>query len=95
VEVGNLLIHFPSLKRLKVFWDYLETIDPARYKVINNSRGLSHDIYLPVGDTSVNMAFSVDEFEELKQTVRRFLEEENAFPPPAATLNTVFVNRLN
>jgi Rad3-related DNA helicase len=95
VEAGNLLVHFPSLKRLKAFLDYLEAIDPVSYKTINNSRGLSHDIYLPVGDTSVNMAFSIGEFEELKQTVRRFLEKENALPPPATALNTVFINILN
>jgi hypothetical protein len=95
VEVGNLLIHFPTLKRLKVFLDYLESIDPVHYKAINGSRGLSHDIYLPVGDTSVNMAFSVGEFEELKQTVRCFLEEENLIPAPLPALHTIFVNMLN
>jgi hypothetical protein len=95
VAAGNLLIHFPSLNRLKAFLDYLEAIDPAGYKAINNSRGLPHDIYLPVGDTSVNMGFSVDELEELKRTVRRFWEEESAFPSFSTALNTVFVNILN
>jgi hypothetical protein len=94
VEAGNLLIHFSSLKRLAVFLDYLESIDPYHYKALNGNRGVSRDIYLPVGDTSVNMAFSVDEFEELKQTLHHFLEEENAFPLLATALNTVFVNDI-
>jgi hypothetical protein len=90
-----VLIHFPTLTSLKVFSDYLEEItDPCYYKAINSSRGLSRDIYLPIGNVSVDMAFSVDEFDELKQTIRRFLEEENAFSPPVTTLETVFINDI-
>ncbi|MDR1023908.1 MAG: hypothetical protein LBL94_11675 [Prevotellaceae bacterium] len=80
VEAGNVLMHFPTLKRLMGFLDYLESIDPHYYKAANSSKGLARDVYLPVGDASVSMAFSVGEFEELKQTIRRFLDKENVNP---------------
>ncbi|MDR1343071.1 MAG: hypothetical protein LBK18_07460 [Prevotellaceae bacterium] len=80
VEAGNVMMHFPTLKRLKGFSDYLESIDPHYYKAANSGKGLAHDVYLPVGDASVSMAFSVGEFEELKQAIRRFLAEENVNP---------------
>lgn len=73
VEAGNVLIHFPSPERLKKFLDYIESIDADYYAALNRSKGLARDIYLPVGDMSVNMAFSVAEFEELKRAVRDYL----------------------
>ncbi|MDR1603118.1 MAG: hypothetical protein LBS42_11935 [Tannerella sp.] len=74
VEAGNVLIHFPSPERLRKFLDYLESIDADHYAALNRSRGLEKDIYLPAGDRlSVNMAFSVAEFEELKRAVRNYL----------------------
>jgi hypothetical protein len=81
VEAGNVMMHFPSLNRLKVFLDYLESIDPYHYKALNSEKGLARDVYLPVGETSVNMAFSVDEFEELRQMVRRFWGKESGCDP--------------
>jgi hypothetical protein len=81
VEAGNVLIHFPSLQRLKFFLDYLESIDPCHYKAINSGKGLARDVYLPVGETSVDMAFSVDEFEELRQMLRHFWDKETGSDP--------------
>jgi hypothetical protein len=95
LEAGNILIHFTEIKHLKVFLDYLESIDTCHYKAANSGKGLAHDIYLPVGNTSVNMAFSVDEFEELRQTVRRFWEKESGSPPQKAGFNAVFLCNNN
>jgi hypothetical protein len=92
VEAGNVMMHFPTLVRLKGFSDYLESIDPHYYKAVNSSKGLTHDVYLPVGDTSVSMAFSVDEFEALKQTVRRFLHKEKINPFMWISVNGTSVN---
>ncbi|MDR1408561.1 MAG: hypothetical protein LBJ23_11045 [Tannerella sp.] len=78
VEVGNVLIHFPSPARLKKFLHYLESIDADYYAALNRSKGLAKDLFLPVGDMSVNMAFSVAEFEALKQAVRQYLAEHEA-----------------
>ncbi|MDR2121009.1 MAG: hypothetical protein LBP64_09100 [Tannerella sp.] len=72
VEAGNVLIHFPSPERLKKFLNYLESIDVDYYSALNRNKGLAKDIFLPVGDMSVNMAFSVEEFEELKQAIRDY-----------------------
>ncbi|MDR0757712.1 MAG: hypothetical protein LBF85_07695 [Tannerella sp.] len=73
VEAGNVLIHFPSVERLKKFLDYIESVDTGCYAALNRGKGLVKDIYLPVGDMSVNMAFSVAEFEELKCVIRNYL----------------------
>jgi hypothetical protein len=78
VEAGNVLFHFPSPERLKKFLNYLESIDADYYSALNRSKGLAKDIYLPVGDMSVNMAFSVAEFEELKQAVRDYLAKQES-----------------
>jgi hypothetical protein len=68
-------MHFPTLARLKMFLNYLETLDVSYYAAINRSKGLAKDIFLPIGDTSVNMAFSVAELEELKQVIHDYLEK--------------------
>jgi hypothetical protein len=75
------MMHFPSLQRLKVFLDYIESIDPCHYKALNSGKGLARDVYLPIGETFVNMAFSVDEFEELRQMMRRFWGKESSCDP--------------
>jgi hypothetical protein len=92
VEAGNVLLHFPSLKRLRAFLEYLEDIDTGYYKAINSNKGLSHDIYLPLGgNTFVDMAFSLAEFEELRHMVRSFLQETAApFPSLTTSLDAAF-----
>ncbi|MDR2385889.1 MAG: hypothetical protein LBD80_09590 [Tannerella sp.] len=73
LEAGNLLIHFPSVDRLKKFLDHLESIDVAYYAAINRKKGLEKDIFLPVDNSTVNMAFSVSEFNELKEMIQDYL----------------------
>ena len=74
LEAGNILIHFPSIQQLKIYSDYLESIDVAFYAAINKNRLTSKSIVIPLGDeTSVNMAFTVSEFEILKRTIRDYL----------------------
>jgi hypothetical protein len=86
LEAGNVLIHFPSPERLRKFLNYLESIDPAYYAAINRKKGLAKEIFLPVGDLSVNMAFTVAEFEELKQTIGDYLAVYEAEIHPLAGL---------
>ncbi|MDR1454847.1 MAG: hypothetical protein LBJ01_04270 [Tannerella sp.] len=84
LEAGNVLVHFPSLERLGKFLNYLESIDPFHYASINRKKGLAKDIFLPVGDLAVNMAFTVAEFEELKRTVSEYLAAHKAEAHPPA-----------
>ncbi|MDR1583771.1 MAG: hypothetical protein LBS55_11055 [Prevotellaceae bacterium] len=75
IEAGNVFIHFPSVVQLKFFSDYIESLNAHHYAAINRSKGLTKDIFLPIGDTSVHMAFSMGEFEELKKVIRDFWAE--------------------
>lgn len=86
LEAGNVLIHFPTPERLEKFLNYLDAIDPSHYAAINRKKGMAKDIFLPVGDLSVNMAFSVAEFEELKQLVRDYLAAHGTDVHPLAGL---------
>jgi hypothetical protein len=92
VEAGNVMVHFPTLERLTEFLAYLEAIDPYYYREANSSKGLAHDIYLPIGDTSASMAFSVDEFEELKLAIRRFMDKEKFRKPMRISMNRFLVH---
>ena len=74
LEAGNVLINFPSIEYLKIYSDFLESIDVAYYAAINKNRTTSKAIVIPLGDkVSVNMGFTVSEFELLKRTIRDFL----------------------
>ncbi|OAV68208.1 hypothetical protein Barb4_02154 [Bacteroidales bacterium Barb4] len=76
LEAGNVLVHFPALENLRIYMDYLESVDVPYYAAINSKKGLEKVIILPVGETAVNMAFTVQEFEMLKDTVRDYLTGE-------------------
>ena len=68
------MIHFPSIQHLKIYSDYLESIDVAFYAAINKNRLTSKAIIIPLGDkVCVNMGFTVSEFELLRRTIRDFL----------------------
>ena len=74
LEAGNVLIYFPSIHQLKIYSDYLESIDVAFYAAINKNRLTSKAIIIPLGDKEcINMAFTVSEFEILKRTIRDYL----------------------
>lgn len=78
IETDNIQIYFPTAERLNRFADYLESIDADYYATLNHNKGLKKDIYLPVGDTAVSMAFSISEFAELKQIIRNYLVAEQS-----------------
>jgi hypothetical protein len=73
VEVGNVLMHFSSPEKLKIYSDYLESIDVAYYAAINKKKGLERVIILPVVDMCVHLTFTVQEFEMLKEIIRDYL----------------------
>ena len=74
LEAGNVLIHFPSIQQLKIYSDYLESIDVAYYAALNKNRLTSKAIIISLGDKAcINMTFTVSEFEVLKRTVRDYL----------------------
>ena len=78
VEAGNIFLHFSSIEKLKTWLDYLNSIDTAYYASLNRAKGLSKEIILAVGENiSVNMAFTVQEFEELKQTITNYLSNQS------------------
>ncbi|MDR2138035.1 MAG: hypothetical protein LBP50_00550 [Tannerella sp.] len=95
LEAGNVLIHFPSPERLRRFLNYLESIDPFHYAAVNRKKGLAKEIFLPVGDTSVQMAFTVAEFEELKRTVSACLKAQEADVHPLADLGKFMKTEWN
>lgn len=80
LEAGNALIHFPTLQRLRQYLDYLETIDAPHYAALNRKKGLSKDVFLPVEGSTVNIAFSLDEFETMKNVIRNYLSENGKCP---------------
>jgi hypothetical protein len=82
VETGNVLLHFSTPEKLKAYLDYLESIDVSYYETINGKKGLKKVIILPVvGDSSVNLAFTVQEFEAVKEMIRDYLtcKTQNTF----------------
>jgi len=72
VETGNAIIHFASPEKLKMYMDYLESIDVDYYSKINRMKGLSRQIFLQTTNT-VTLAFTVAEFEQLKQIILDYL----------------------
>ncbi|MDR2805262.1 MAG: hypothetical protein LBB85_06395 [Dysgonamonadaceae bacterium] len=81
LEAGNALIHFSSRERLSKYLDYLESVDASCYASLNRKKGLTKDIFLPVDGSTVNLAFSLDEFEEIKKVIRNYLSPSaNPFP---------------
>jgi hypothetical protein len=80
LEIGNTHIHFSSVERLKVFLNYLDSIDVAYYVAINRSKGLSKEIILPLGEyIAVNLAFTTHEFEAFKGIIRNYLSGKPGF----------------
>jgi hypothetical protein len=71
IEAGNVLLHFTTQKKLSQYLDYLDTIDVVYFSAINRRKGLPKDIFLQ-HDNVVTLAFTVLEFENLKQTIREY-----------------------
>jgi hypothetical protein len=62
------------MEKLKIYLNYLDSIDVAYYSAINRSKGLSKEIILPLGECiAVNLAFTCQEFEVLKKMIRHYL----------------------
>jgi hypothetical protein len=79
LEAGNVLIHFPSWGQLRKYLNYLESIDVSYYVATNRKKGLAKDIFLPVDGGMVNIAFSLDEFEEMKTVIHSYLLENRKY----------------
>ena len=78
LEAGNIVIHFQTITQLITFSDYLESIDVNFYATINRNKWTAKNIFIPLGDkASINMAFTVYEFETLKRTIRDYLSGKN------------------
>ena len=74
IEAGNVIINFLKIQQLKLYSDYLESIDVAFYTALNKDRRTTKDIIIPLGDEgAVNVVFTVCEFELLKRTIRDYL----------------------
>ena len=74
LEAGNIVMHFSTITQLIIYSDYLESIDVSYYAALNKNKWTAKDIFIPLeNETSVNMAFTVCEFESLKMTIRDYL----------------------
>jgi hypothetical protein len=73
LEAGNVLIHFPTRERLRHYLNYLETVDAPYYASLNRKKSLTKDVFLPVDGSTVNIAFSLEEFETMKRVIRNYL----------------------
>ena len=72
LETGNIIIHFSTIQQLKTYSEYLKSIDSVYYAAAN--KGRAKDIFIPLEDNaSINMAFTVCEFEALKKVVCDYL----------------------
>ena len=72
LEAGNIVVHFSTIQQLKAYSEYLESIDSVYYAAAN--KGRAKDIFIPLEDNaSINMAFTVCEFEALKKAIRDYL----------------------
>jgi hypothetical protein len=83
-----VFVHFADNNKLRVFLDYLEAIDEYHYAEINKAKGLQKDVFLPVADTTVNMAFSIAEFHELKRIIHDFLNGAKNAPAKGSCLKS-------
>jgi hypothetical protein len=62
------------MEKLKVYLNYLDSIDVAYYSAINRNKGLSKVIILPLDECiTVSLAFTCPEFETLKKIIRGYL----------------------
>jgi hypothetical protein len=78
LEVENTQIHFASAKQLKLYLDYLVSIDVDYYAAINRKKGLSKVIIIPLNEcASVHLGFTVDEFEALKKLISNYLSNNS------------------
>jgi hypothetical protein len=78
VEIGNTIIHFASPEKLKTYLIYLDSIDVDHYSEINRKKRLSKDIFLQITNDNF-LAFTVAEFEQLKQVIFDYLTGTDTF----------------
>ena len=77
LEIGNTQIHFSSLPDLKRYLESLDAVDTAYYAALNRGKGLARVIILPLAcNNTVHIAFTVEEFEYLKATIRDYLSKD-------------------
>ena len=77
LEIGNTQIHFNSRRDLKIYLESLDAVDTAYYAALNRGKGLTKVIILPLAsDNTVHIAFTVNEFEMLKATIREYLSND-------------------
>ncbi|MDR1672444.1 MAG: hypothetical protein LBS09_03120 [Bacteroidales bacterium] len=78
VEAGNVLFHFSTPEKLEIYLEYLESIDVSYYATVNRKKGLKKVIILPMGDLPVNLAFTEQEFELLKEIIQNYLATDRS-----------------
>jgi hypothetical protein len=91
VEAENVLLHFSTREKLSQYLNYLDSIDVVYFSAINRKKGLSKEIFLQ-HDKSVTLAFTVLEFEELKQTIREYLTGTTAKKTQFISFDKLLVN---
>ncbi|MDR0413945.1 MAG: hypothetical protein LBH84_00830 [Prevotellaceae bacterium] len=94
LEIGNTQIHFNSPHHLQKYLENLDSVDAAYFAAINRAKGLEKVIILPLDNTGVvHLGFTLQEFENLKTTIRSYLSEEKRQKSPT-TFRRVTLNVL-
>jgi len=84
-------MHFESNERLHAYIDYLRTVDVAYFAETNRRKGLSKDVFLQIS-TAISLAFTVNEFEQLKQTLSDYLAGTSTFIQSTSAFQALCLN---
>jgi hypothetical protein len=77
LEVGHTQIHFASEEELAKYLEFLDSIDVSYYAAINEKKGLSRVIILPIDHcSSAHLSFTRQEFETFKEVIRAYLSKK-------------------
>jgi|LSPZ01.1.fsa_nt_gi ribosome recycling factor len=77
LEIENFQIHFDTVRHLKKYLKYLDSIDADYYAAINRKKGLNKVIVISLTqNNSMHLGFTESEFKTLKETIRNYLYKD-------------------
>lgn len=73
LEFGNFTFDFSSQVHLKSFLEHLEVVDGAYYEELNRQSAYQRKIMIPVPETRMKLLFTLNELDEIRHLIRRFI----------------------
>lgn len=73
LEFGNFTFDFSSRSQLKNFLEHLEQVDGSYYQELNRQSAYQRKIMIPVPEARMKLLFTLNELEEIRHLIRRFI----------------------